>query len=67
MPANTGSKVTGKIGSMLPPGREVDGKLIRRSVLWLNLSGIGLVADPRTRKLAYLLLQWLGSAASMPG
>ena len=35
---NTGSKVTGKIGSMLPPGREVDGKLIRRSVLWLNLS-----------------------------
>ena len=25
-PANTGSTVTGKIGSMLPPGREIDGK-----------------------------------------
>ena len=34
---NTGSKVTGKIGSMLPPGHEVDGKLISRSVLWFNL------------------------------
>jgi multiple sugar transport system substrate-binding protein len=58
---NTGSKVTGKIGSMLPPGREVDGKLIRRTVLWLNLSA-SVSSQSKNPEAAYLLLQWLGSA-----
>jgi multiple sugar transport system substrate-binding protein len=58
---NTGSKVTGKIGSMLPPGHEVDGKLIRRTVLWLNLSA-SVSTQSKNPELAYLLLQWLGSA-----
>ena len=59
---NKDSKVTGKIGSMLPPGREIDGKLISRSVLWFIADRHGLVAVRRTRRSAYLLLQWLGSA-----
>ena len=42
---NTGSvRCTGKIGSMLPPGREIDGKLVSRSVLWFSLTGHGVVA-----------------------
>lgn len=60
-PANTGSVVQGKIGSMLPPGREVGGGLIRRSVLWFSLTGM-VSAQSRNAELAYLLLQWLGSA-----
>ena len=35
-PGNTGSVVQGKIGSMLPPGREIDGKIVSRSVLWFS-------------------------------
>jgi multiple sugar transport system substrate-binding protein len=53
--------VQGKIGSMLPPGREVGGGLIRRSVLWFSLTGM-VSAQSRNAELAYLLLQWLGSA-----
>ncbi|KQV41558.1 extracellular solute-binding protein [Rhizobium sp. Root1204] len=59
--ANEGSKVTGKIGSMLPPGREVDGKLVSRSVLWLNLSAC-VSAQSKHPEACYLLLQWLGSS-----
>jgi len=59
--ANDGSKVTGKIGSMLPPGREVDGQLVRRSVLWLNLSAC-VSAQSKHPEACYLLLQWLGSS-----
>jgi multiple sugar transport system substrate-binding protein len=59
--ANEGSKVTGKIGSMLPPGREVDGQLVRRSVLWLNLSA-SISAQSKHPEACYLLLQWLGSS-----
>ena len=59
--ANEGSKVTGKIGSMLPPGREVDGQLVRRSVLWLNLSA-SVSSQSEHPEVCYLLLQWLGSS-----
>ncbi len=58
---NTGSTVQGKIGSMLPPGREVDGGLISRSVLWFSLTGMVSAQSPN-QELAYLLLQWLGSS-----
>jgi multiple sugar transport system substrate-binding protein len=58
---NTGSVVTGKVGSMLPPGREVGGGLIRRSVLWFSLTGM-VSAQSKNAEAAYLLLQWLGSA-----
>ncbi|WP_421874665.1 extracellular solute-binding protein [Pararhizobium sp.] len=59
--ANEGSNVTGKIGSMLSPGREVDGKLVSRSVLWLNLSAC-VSAQSKNPEACYLLLQWLGSS-----
>jgi multiple sugar transport system substrate-binding protein len=59
--ANEGSKVTGKIGSMLPPGREVGGQLVRRSVLWLNLSA-SVSSQSEHPEVCYLLLQWLGSS-----
>ena len=58
---NAGSTVTGKIGSMLPPGREVDGGLISRSVLWFSLTGM-VSSQSAYPEAAYLLLQWLGSA-----
>ncbi len=58
---NTGSTVTGKVGSMLPPGREVDGGLISRSVLWFSLTST-VSAQSEYPEVAYLLLQWLGSA-----
>ena len=58
---NTGSTVTGKIGSMLPPGTEVDGKIVSRSVLWFSLTGMVSAQSPN-QEVAYLLLQWLGSA-----
>ncbi len=58
---NTGSTVTGKIGSMLPPGREIDGKIVSRSVLWFSLTGM-VSAQSKYPEVAYLLLQWLGSS-----
>ncbi len=58
---NSGSVVTGKVGSMLPPGREVGGGLIRRSVLWFSLTGM-VSAQSKNQEAAYLLLHWLGSA-----
>jgi multiple sugar transport system substrate-binding protein len=60
-PGNTGSVITGKVGSFLPPGREVGGKLVRRSVLWLNLSA-SISTQSKHPEAAYLLLQWLGSS-----
>jgi multiple sugar transport system substrate-binding protein len=60
-PGNTGSAVTGKVGSMLPPGNEIDGKIVSRSVLWFSLTGM-VSAQSKNAEVAYLLLQWLGSA-----
>lgn len=58
---NAGSTVTGRIGSMLPPGREVEGGINSRSVLWYSLTGM-VSAQSQAPEAAYLLLQWLGSA-----
>ncbi len=60
-PGNKDSKVTGKVGSFLPPGREVDGGLVRRSVLWLNLSA-SVSSQAKAPEACYAFLQWLGSA-----
>jgi multiple sugar transport system substrate-binding protein len=60
-PGNEGSKVVGKMASALPPGRDIDGKLVRRSVLWLNLSA-SISAQSQHAEACYLLLQWLGSS-----
>ncbi|MDF1779095.1 MAG: extracellular solute-binding protein [Rhizobiaceae bacterium] len=59
--ANEGSKVTGKMGSMLPPGREIDGKLVRRSVLWFSLTS-AVSTQAENPEICYLFLQWLGSS-----
>lgn len=59
--ANKDSVVTGKLNSMLPPGREIDGRLISRSVLWLNLSA-SVSAQAKNPEACYVFLQWLGSS-----
>lgn len=60
-PGNDGSKVTGKIGSHLPPGRDhADGR-ISRTVLWFNLSA-SVSTQSEHPELCYLFLQWLGSS-----
>lgn len=59
--ANEGSSVTGKVGSHLPPAREVDGNLISRTVLWFNLSA-SISSQSEYPEIAYLFLQWLGSS-----
>lgn len=58
---NTASKITGKVGSMLPPGNEIDGKIVSRSVLWFSLTAM-VSAQSKYPEAAYLLLQWLGSS-----
>ena len=59
--ANTGSKVTGKLAAALPPGNRVNGKLIRRSVLWFNLVS-EVSSQSKYPEASYLFLQWLGSS-----
>lgn len=58
---NEGSSVTGLVGSHLPPGREHDDGLVRRTVLWFNLSA-SVSAQSEYPEASYLLLQWLGSS-----
>lgn len=51
------------IKSDVTPGRVVDGALIRRPVLFFNISyGVNAFADPSRHEAAYLFLQWLGGA-----
>ncbi|HXT08345.1 MAG TPA: extracellular solute-binding protein [Roseiarcus sp.] len=59
--ANAGSKVTGKLAAALPPGTRVNGKLIRRSVLWFNLMAM-VSTQSKHPEAAYLFLQWLGGS-----
>jgi multiple sugar transport system substrate-binding protein len=58
---NEGSKVTGKLASSVPPGREIGGKVVRRGVLWFSLTST-VSAQSKNREAAYLFLQWLGSS-----
>jgi multiple sugar transport system substrate-binding protein len=59
--ANAGSKVTGKLAAALPPGNRVNGKLIRRSVLWFNLVS-EVSSQSKYPEASYLFLQWLGGS-----
>ena len=60
-PANKDSKVIGKLAAALPPGTRVNGKLVRRSVLWFNLMAM-VSTQSKNPEVAYLFLQWLGSS-----
>ena len=51
------------IKSDVTPGREVDGVLVRRPVIFYNISyGVNAFADPSHHEAAYLFLQWAGGA-----
>lgn len=60
-PANEGSMITGKLNSMLPPGTVHGDGIVSRSVLWYSLTATVSAQSPH-QEVAYLLLQWLGSA-----
>lgn len=60
-PANTDSVVQGKMTTSFSPGREIDGALIRRSVLWFSITAT-VSNQSKNSELAYLFLQWLGSS-----
>jgi multiple sugar transport system substrate-binding protein len=51
------------IKSDVTPGREVDGVLVRRPVIFYNISySVNAFADPSHHEAAYLFLQWAGGA-----
>ncbi len=57
---NANTKVHGKMGSDLPPGRVHGDKLVRRTVLWYSaIAGISTLS-PHPEAI-WLFLQWLGS------
>lgn len=45
----------------MPPGRDIEGKRISRSVLWLNLSA-SVSTQAKNPEACYLFLQWVGSS-----
>lgn len=57
--ANEGSKVTGNMGSFVPPGRVHGEDLISRSVLWFSLAA-AVSKQSKSPEACYLFLQWLG-------
>ena len=51
------------IATDLTPGRIVDGQLVRRPVIFFNISwGVNAFADPARHEAAYLFLHWSGGA-----
>jgi multiple sugar transport system substrate-binding protein len=56
-----GNPLYGKCASAVIPGREVDGRIVRRSVLNYNVSQ-GVSAQSRYPEAAWCFLQWLGSS-----
>ena len=62
-PAYDTANVGQYIKSDVTPGREVDGALVRRPVIFYNISyGVNAFADPARHEAAYLFLQWAGGA-----
>jgi multiple sugar transport system substrate-binding protein len=58
---------TGNVGQYIKtdvtPGRVVDGALVRRPVIFYNISySVNAFADPSHHEAAYLFLQWAGGA-----
>ena len=64
-PGNPDSMIVGKMASGLSPGRIVDGKLIRRTVWWPNVT-LGVSAKSKCAEAAYLFLQWANSPSIYP-
>jgi multiple sugar transport system substrate-binding protein len=58
---NPDSQIVGKIRTGLSPGRLVDGKLIRRTVWWPNIT-LAVSTQTKYPDAAYLFLQWADSA-----
>jgi multiple sugar transport system substrate-binding protein len=51
------------IRSDVMPGRDVDGALVRRPVIFYNICyGVNAFADPSHHEAGYLFLQWAGGA-----
>ncbi len=64
-PANPDSKVVGKLASGVTPGRIIDGKLVRRTVWWPNVT-LGVSGRSQCPEAAYLFLQWANSPSIYP-
>ena len=58
---NPDSKIVGKIRTGIAPGRIVDGKLIRRTLWWPNIT-LAVSTQTRYPEASYLFLQWANSA-----
>ena len=59
-PGNKDSKIVGKLRTGLAPGRIVDGKLIRRTVWWPNIT-LAVSTQTKYPEATYLCLQWANS------
>jgi len=59
-PGNPDSQIVGKLRTGLAPGRIVDGKLIRRTVWWPNIT-LAVSTQTKYPEAAYLFLQWADS------
>lgn len=57
---NPDSKIVGKLRTGLAPGRIIDGKLIRRTVWWPNIT-LAVSTQTQYPEAAYLFLQWADS------
>jgi len=60
-PKNPDSKVVGKLRTGLAPGRIINGKLIRRTVWWPNIT-LAVSSQTKYPEAAYLFLQWADSS-----
>ncbi|MFN8187162.1 MAG: extracellular solute-binding protein [Gaiellales bacterium] len=62
-PAYDTANVGQYIKSDVTPGRDIDGALIRRPVIFYNICyGVNAFSDPAHHEAAYLFLQWAGGA-----
>jgi multiple sugar transport system substrate-binding protein len=59
-PGNPDSTIAGKLRTGIAPGRIIDGKLIRRTVWWPNIT-FAVSTQTKYPEAAYLFLQWGGS------
>ena len=59
-PDNKDSQIVGKLATGLAPGRIIDGKLIRRTVWWPNIT-LAVSTQTQYPEAAYLFLQWADS------
>ena len=57
---NPDSQIAGKLRTGLSPGRIIDGKLIRRTVWWPNIT-LAVSTQSKYPEAAYLFLQWANS------